>query len=161
VLDRDDAAYFAQWMENLESLALAKGAWGDTAQSSRVFRELAAARAFYEELASDVASSDAPGTPPALRCENLPNPFGSGTLISFDVQAAAGSGEGAVEMKLSIYDVSGRLVRSLVDAPLSAGRHSVAWDGRDARGRSVPSGIYFARVSGRGTSLTHKMVVVR
>ena len=45
-------------------------------------------------------------------------------------------------MRLRLYDVHGRVVATLVDAPLAAGRHSVTWTGTDDRGRPVASGVY-------------------
>lgn len=68
-----------------------------------------------------------------------PNPFNAGTTISFDLV-------GAVKARVSVHDVAGHLVRTLVDGTLEQGRQSVAWSGRDERGRAVSSGVYFARI---------------
>jgi len=54
-------------------------------------------------------------------------------------------------LRLSIFDVTGRLVRRLWDAPLAAGRHTIAWDGRDSGGRLL-TGVYFARAEAPGHS---------
>jgi len=51
---------------------------------------------------------------------------------------------------LSIYDASGRLVRTLVDASLSAGRHTAGWNGLDQNGRRAPAGEYLYRLSLNG-----------
>lgn len=168
VLVRDDAAFFSQYIEDLEFLARAKGQWPDTLQSSRVFRELAAARAWYDALAHGGVSLVHPGTPSALRCENAPNPFGGGTVIAFEVpgpaaRPASGHSPGSTDSRvtLAIYDVSGRTLRRLVAAPLAAGIHRAVWDGRDARGREVPSGIYFARLSAGGRAFNRKMIRIR
>ena len=48
---------------------------------------------------------------------------------------------------LSIFDVHGRLVRTVTDASLEAGTHSLAWNGRDDEGRDVPAGLYLARLT--------------
>jgi len=156
ILERDDAEFFLHRIEDLEILALTKGQWVDTLQSARVFQELAAAHAWYARLAygsTADAGGTAPATPSALRCENAPNPFGNNTEINFDVPASL--------VSLTIYDASGRLLRSLVEAPLPAGRHRVVWDGRDEWGRNVASGVYFARICAGGRALNRKMVVVR
>jgi hypothetical protein len=170
VLEREDLEFFVWWISDLELLASLKGHWTDTAQSSRVFRDLAAARAWYAERAYDKsadAGGESPRTPPALRCENAPNPFGDGTTISFDVPGLSGRsarGDAAAaprsDVRLAIYDASGRLVRRLIHDAMPAGSHRVAWDGRDERGRNAASGIYFARVSIGARSMTRKLVLV-
>jgi flagellar hook assembly protein FlgD len=50
-------------------------------------------------------------------------------------------------VKLSIYNQRGQLVKQLVSEGKNAGTHTVSWDGRDAKGRKVSSGIYFARLT--------------
>jgi len=168
VLVREDAEFFERYIEDLELLARTKGQWPDTLQSSRVFRELAAARLWYEALAHGGVSSVGHGTPSALRCENAPNPFGGATVIAFEVpgstaRPAGGNSPGSTDspVTLAIYDVSGRVLRRLVGSPLSAGVYRVSWDGRDGRGREVPSGIYFARLSAGGRAFNRKMIRIR
>ena len=67
-----------------------------------------------------------------------PNPFRDGTEIRFALARAG-------RPSLSVYDVSGRLVRSAGLGELPAGTHGWRWDGRDESGRTVANGIYFAR----------------
>ena len=64
-------------------------------------------------------------------------------------------------MTLRIYDVSGKLIRTLVDGPQAAGQKTVAWNGRDDRGRSVVSGVYFYRLQAPGYKKTLKMILVQ
>ena len=79
-----------------------------------------------------------------------PNPFRSETGITFELPAGA-SGE------LRIYDVAGRLVTSL-----AAATSPTVWDGRDARGVDVASGIYFARLeTSAGSSATKRIALIR
>ncbi|MCA9727556.1 MAG: hypothetical protein KC729_07725, partial [Candidatus Eisenbacteria bacterium] len=52
---------------------------------------------------------------------------------------------GSAQVDLALFDVGGRLVRTLVDGREDAGPHEVAWDGRDGAGRPMASGIYFLR----------------
>jgi hypothetical protein len=74
-----------------------------------------------------------------------PNPFNPVTTISFDLEADT-------DVKLSVFDSSGRMITSLYQGELSAGHHRRTWNGRDARGRQVGSGIYFAElVTGAGS----------
>jgi len=85
---------------------------------------------------------------------NYPNPFNPSTTIVFSLAEAG-------QTSLRIYDVSGRLVRTLVDYELPAGFQEIGWDGRDESGNSVASGVYFYRLAtGRYTG-TRKMVMLR
>ncbi len=86
---------------------------------------------------------------------NYPNPFNPATTISFTVPSAAD------RVTLSVFDASGRLVTTLVDSPLEAGRHEVAWDGTGRDGRRLASGIYFARLEADGVSATRKMTLLK
>jgi hypothetical protein len=83
-----------------------------------------------------------------------PNPFNPRTAIRFDLPKA-----GAV--RLSVFDVAGRLVRTLVDGGLAQGSHEYAWDGRDEAGRAVGSGSYLARLEFGGAVETVRMGLVR
>ena len=61
-----------------------------------------------------------------------------------------------------IYDVSGRQVRVLLDAPqLAAGTHDIEWDGRDTAGEAVPAGVYFTRIRAGHHQMTQRVVKVR
>ncbi|RKZ24283.1 hypothetical protein DRQ20_07250 [bacterium] len=60
-----------------------------------------------------------------------------------------------------MYDVSGRLVKTLVDEPCSPGYHSAVWDGRDRNGNLVPSGIYFFRLTAEEHTSTRKTCLMR
>ena len=69
-----------------------------------------------------------------------PNPFNPATTIEFTIPADA-------QVALSIYDISGRMVRRLcADEPMRAGSHRMVWDGRNSAGRPVASGTYFCRL---------------
>jgi flagellar hook assembly protein FlgD len=86
--------------------------------------------------------------------QNAPNPFGASTRISFLVKG------GSDNARLSIYDVRGEVVKTLVSGPVGASETAVTWDGSDSRGAHVAPGIYFARLAADGSSLLKKMVVV-
>lgn len=72
----------------------------------------------------------------AMSIRSYPNPFNPTTQLTFELPVPG-------HARLAIYDVRGRHVLTLLDEHLVAGRHEVAWDGRDAEGRRVTSGIYF------------------
>jgi hypothetical protein len=102
----------------------------------------------------------APKTPPAIFAleQNYPNPFGlaSGTTsIRYSLQASRERAE------LKIYDVSGRLVRTLVDGVKDGDRYVAMWDGRNDRGARVAAGIYFYKLRLGAKSMTKKMVLFR
>ena len=90
----------------------------------------------------------------ALR-QNYPNPFNPSTAIAFTVPSDA------ERVELSVYDVSGRLVATLISGSLPAGAHVVTWDGTDAAGRSVSSGVYFARLCAGSKAAELKMTLLK
>ena len=62
---------------------------------------------------------------------------------------------------LTVFDVTGRRVRSLVAGDLDAGSHAVRWDGRDELGQRAASGMYFYKLEAGGSTLTRKMLLVK
>jgi len=90
--------------------------------------------------------------------QNHPNPFNPSTTVPFTVPGDASARRILV---IAVYDVNGALVKSLASGAFSGGRHTVQWDGRNERGESVASGIYFVRMSSGGYSATKKMVLLR
>ncbi len=108
-------------------------------------------------VVEEPTGTDTPNdTPPAyFLAGNYPNPFNPATTITY------GLGERA-PVTLRIYDVSGRLVRTLVDEVQEPARsYTVVWDGRNTFGRSVSSGIYFCRLTAGSRTSTRKMVLLR
>jgi hypothetical protein len=83
-----------------------------------------------------------------------PNPFREEALIRFSV----GSPD---PVEIAIYDVAGRLVRVLRDGEQAAGPDAVTWDGRDRFGQRVAAGVYFARLTQNGGSVTSKLALIR
>lgn len=65
------------------------------------------------------------------------------------------------DVRLGVYDVNGRSVRSLLSGRMPAGDHSLRWDGKDAAGRQLPTGVYYARCVTGGRSQTQKLVLLR
>jgi subtilisin family serine protease len=84
-----------------------------------------------------------------------PNPFGSVTAIDFAVPT------GGAAVRIVVFDVTGRLVRTLVNETRPAGRHSVSWDGRDSGGQRAASGIYFYRMDAGGFSQVQKVTLLK
>ncbi len=92
--------------------------------------------------------------------QNRPNPFNPTTEIRYDVAGELG-GVGAVDVRLEIFDIGGRRVAELVNAPQEAGEHRLIWDGRDDTGHVLSSGIYLYRLSVGEDVLTRKLVLAR
>jgi len=86
--------------------------------------------------------------------QNYPNPFNPSTWIKFGLAS-----DGPVV--LQIFDVQGRLVRSLFQGNYPAGHYDVEWDGTDNSGSSVADGVYFYQLKTRDNSDTKKMLLVR
>lgn len=76
----------------------------------------------------------------ALHLRNYPNPFNPETNISFSIS------ESMQQVNLSIYNIKGQLVKSLVNEELAAGEHNIIWNGRDQSDKPAASGIYFYRL---------------
>lgn len=86
--------------------------------------------------------------------QNHPNPFNPSTTIRFDVPYAS-------RVKLRVFDLLGREIRTLFDGEQKAGTSDVVWDGTDYSGLRVASGVYFYRLDASGYSETRKMILVR
>ena len=83
-------------------------------------------------------ASKTPAMTAATSLQVWPNPFNATTHLVFRLHQAA-------SVHVTIYNVRGQRVRTLVDAPLHAGAHQMQWDGRDERGHSAATGLYLAR----------------
>jgi lysophospholipase L1-like esterase len=86
--------------------------------------------------------------------QNVPNPFNPTTTIRYDIHVAG-------DVSLRVYDVSGRLVKTLVSGAQGAGRQTATWDGTDNAGNRVGSGVYLYQLKTGGTVLTKKMVLLK
>jgi len=103
---------------------------------------------------TDAADGDRDRMPDVFALEqNHPNPFNPQTTIGFSLPKSS-------PVTLDVYNILGERVRTLVDADLSAGYHSVIWDGRDAGGEEVGSGVYFYHIRAEQYSATRKMLLI-
>jgi DNA-binding beta-propeller fold protein YncE len=102
----------------------------------------------------DVAAGSEPAeTAPAV-FRSFPNPFRGSAEIRFAVTEA-------MQVDLAIYDVRGRLVRTIISERMAPGIHTLAWDGRDNDGNRTAAGLYFCRLSAGEVVRTNKMVMLR
>jgi photosystem II stability/assembly factor-like uncharacterized protein len=93
-----------------------------------------------------------PAAPPARLAfaAPRPNPSRGATQLTLEVSSAT-------TLQIDVYDAQGRRVRALANGVFEAGRHPIAWDGRDTAGRAAGAGIYFVRASGGGAIATRSL----
>jgi hypothetical protein len=95
-----------------------------------------------------------PEPPPRLALSVEPNPFNPGAAVHFSLDRP-----GPVE--LTVLDISGRQVATLLSEPMTAGAHQFHWSGMDAQGTPVASGIYFVRMRAGGSERVSKVMRVK
>ncbi len=94
------------------------------------------------------------GTPPGfILKQNSPNPFNAETMISFEITGTGGS-----HASLTIYDMQGREIITLMDGHLTPGPYSITWDGSDRNGRKAASGTYILNLRYGAANETRKML---
>jgi hypothetical protein len=84
----------------------------------------------------------------------VPNPFNPAVTVSFSVPAAG-------QVRLDVFDLSGRRIATLVDRELTPGSHEAVWRGLDDRGRRAPSGVYLFRLAAGGDVARQRVVLVK
>jgi hypothetical protein len=101
-----------------------------------------------------ITGDDTPVPYAACLSQNFPNPFNPATIIAYGLKERE-------HVSLRIYDTAGRLVSVLVDQEQPAGRYETVWNGSDAAGNTVASGVYFYRLVAGDFVRTRKMVLLR
>ena len=102
----------------------------------------------------DVPSDD-PSTPSSFTLsQNYPNPFNATTEIRFSLARAS-------DVTLTIYNLLGQEVKTLVNGRTSAGEHRVAWDGTDASGKPCGTGVYLYQLQTTDASQSRKMLLLK
>jgi hypothetical protein len=91
---------------------------------------------------------------PAADLVVRPNPFNPSTTVTFSLA-------GGAAVRVSVFDLQGRLVRQLLDERLPAGAHAVTWNGADASGSTVASGVYLLELDMDGRARTRKVVLLK
>lgn len=86
--------------------------------------------------------------------DNYPDPFNPRTVIEFNIPHTT-------KISLRIYDVNGRLVRTLINDQMEMGAYSVEWDGTDNFGRTVSSGVYFYQLDANEYMKTKRMILLK
>ena len=86
--------------------------------------------------------------------QNYPNPFNPSTTINFNVPNFS-------DVKITIYDLNGKLVNTLVDDSFTSGSYNVVWNGDDFNGNKIAAGIYMYNLTSGENSITNKMVLIK
>ncbi|MFN0150055.1 MAG: FlgD immunoglobulin-like domain containing protein [bacterium] len=103
----------------------------------------------------DLPNDEPAAAPVAFHAEQPhPNPFRDTSTFSFTLPEPG-------RARVDVFDVSGRLVRTVADGARASGAHSVVWDGRDASGRDVGAGVYFYRLAAGASTRTTRTVLAR
>ncbi|MCK4408865.1 MAG: choice-of-anchor J domain-containing protein, partial [Candidatus Eisenbacteria sp.] len=107
------------------------------------------------DIPTDTGADDAGEQLPRMSLQqNHPNPFSPSTLISFSLLIGG-------EVELTVYNIQGRLIRTLIEGDQPAGEHEVAWDGTDEYGIDVAAGVYLYRLRVGELEETRKMILLR
>lgn len=124
-------------------------------QVTKIAKLTLAAVASLSTLLTSVETSTGDTQPLSFTLlQNYPNPFNAGTRILYQLLFSG-------QVKLTVYDVRGQEVRSLVGQRQQPGEYAVTWDGADAAGRPVPSALYFYRLTVDDRTFVRKMVYAK
>ncbi len=135
----------------LEGIAAADGFTDPTRFLAQMLRW------FGVEVAITGEGGSAPaGASRARLVPNAPNPFNPATRIGFEID-----GDGPTPVRLRLHDGAGRWVATLIDRPLTGGRHTARWDGTDEAGRPVASGRYICSLEALGVVERRSVVLVK
>ncbi len=113
-----------------------------------------AATGFLSAMTYEVGVEDS-AVPARLTAAPVrPNPFNPSTAIAFSLPSAQ-------RVRVTVHDLEGKLVATLLDEPRAAGPHNVVWDGRDGAGRTSASGTYVFRIEAGGETATRRAMLVK
>jgi hypothetical protein len=106
-------------------------------------------------MVTGVAERESAGVPGAFSLsQNYPNPFNPATFIAYTLPFGG-------RVRICVYDLQGRLVKTLVDGMQSAGLHKTGWNGTDDQGSPMPAGVYCCRMETEGYVQTIKLSMVK
>jgi hypothetical protein len=128
---------------NGHSYITTSGVWGAYAEGEIMIRAI---------VVPGLSNDDNVAPALKLSASNYPNPFNPTTTISYSVPTS-----GMTSVK--VFNLKGQKINTLVNGELNAGNHSVVWNGTDANGKAVASGLYFVRVENSAKAVTRKMLL--
>ena len=127
-----------------------KGSFLDENSICAKVRKLGAYRLVYDAKQEHIA-----GIPKTYQLfQNYPNPFNPQTVIKYDLPNPG-------HVNVTVYNILGQKVKTLMDEHQEAGHKSVNWNGKDGKGKDVASGIYFYKIKTVGFEKTKKMVLLK
>jgi hypothetical protein len=111
--------------------------------------------ALFKDIGWLPHTTSVPNSGPSARVAlaGRPNPAHGSTSLHFELATDE-------TLELTLYDLTGREVRSLARSSFAAGAHDVAWDGLDSAGHPAPAGVYLARLKGPRTQVTQHVVLM-
>ncbi len=174
IVKQTDAEHLRAWVSALQILCSEEGEWSDPDDSLLVYASLVEAYDYYDSLMAGFTDVNVVNGPAVDRFEpylglNLPNPFSGGTHIDFGLRAnlpgcEAGDaypGTRGIPCDITIYDVTGRVVRRLFSGHLPNGGRRVYWNGAGSGGNPMSSGVYFCRLATPGGAVSRKLILLR
>ncbi|MCD4819647.1 MAG: carboxypeptidase regulatory-like domain-containing protein [Candidatus Cloacimonetes bacterium] len=145
-----------------EALGISGGSY--TVKATKVFYETATEEMLINQNGTvnmnidpiPTSSTEENGIIPTnnIALKNYPNPFNPVTTISFNTFEAS-------KVELSVFNIKGKKVVTLINDELESGSHSYNWNGTDANGKTVASGIYFYKMKSGRYSTTKKMILMK
>lgn len=153
ILNSQDAAYGGNGVGNTGAIATQATAYDGYAQSAFITVPQMGLLVLAPSVVVSVPGGDA--APAGLRLAPArPNPARGAVRVTFELPVAA-------HARLELYDVRGRLVRTLVDGARPAGEHVARWDGRDGSGAPAAAGVYFVRLEAAGATRSARFALLR
>lgn len=107
-----------------------------------------------EFVPDSTAALDDVTTSPVIRLSNSPNPFFINTDISYELSRNE-------KIEISIYNMKGQRIKTVIDGEFDKGKHNVVWDGKDNKGISVSSGVYFYKLKTPNKSIIKKCLLLK
>ena len=108
-----------------------------------------------DELTADLEGLSYDGVPASFKLvRNTPNPFNPVTTVGYHLPSES-------RVTIRVFDVTGRVVTTLVDGVVEPGRHTVVWNGTNEHGESVGSGVYFCTMETPEYRGSHKMMLLK
>ncbi len=125
----------------------------DSSGNSSTISNISSAEAAFI-LATDIDDTEYNLPTEFALAQNYPNPFNPSTTIGFSLPTSS-------YVELKVYNIEGKVVKTLVDQQLAAGEHSFEWDATNSSGSKITTGIYIYRIETETFSTTKKMLLLK